>query len=394
MTTQRLPVHPLRAEDVDLVDRWIRARAGIEPEPITIAELYKSDNAPPQRFWTEITCYNRRKWIMAFARRCRVPLREVGLLPNGAFTTESVRTEIQTYAADYAARNATRIEARAKLIAADEQKDPGLLSWRTPGWMAFVDVGTEFYNWLERQGLRPRGSNPFLEIVRLRPVILKREIVVVDTWYKKLFAYPKTLKQKAVILLLANGLRCREVAHAQAADFTFSQDSPSTIRIVGKGNKVRIVYLYTETALAVRYWLQAQFTASRWLFPGRKPGRPSGVTSIEYIVHTLCLRVFPSPEEARIRRRISPHKFRHYFASDALYRGMKPPVVQAQLGHTNLHMTNVYAHLDPAWIRQEVHAIDQGDMLNVPRTANGAPRMLRRRSSNDDNTGQHDIPLW
>lgn len=379
------------------MDRWLRSRAGIEPEPITIAELYKSDNAPPQQFWAEATCDNGRRWILAFARRCRVPLREVGLSDNGAFTTASVRTEIQAYAADYAARNAARLEARAKIIADDDKKTLHTLPWRTPGWTLFVDVTTEFYNWLERQGLRPRGSNPFLDIQRQPLISLKRETVIVEAWYKKIFRYRKSPQQEAIILLLANGLRRSEVTHAKAADFTYSTDAPSTIRIVGKGNKVRTVHLWSTTAQAVQLWLSLRrFSASPWLFPGRKPGRPLSVSAIDYLVIRLCRQVFPAPEDARIRRRISPHKFRSWFASDALMRGMKPPYVQAQLGHSNLNLTSMYVHLDPAWISQEVHAIDHGDMLNVPRNS-GTPRVLHRSRADivgSDQPQRYDIPLW
>jgi integrase len=380
MTSGRLPVHALRPEDVDLVNQWLRARAGIDPEPITIAELYQSDNAPPQQFWSEVTCDNTRKWILAFARRSRAPLRAIGLLPGGTFTPESVREEIQAYAMDYAARNAARIEALATLIAAEKRNNQNPLPWRTPGWTAFVDTGTEFYNWLERQGLRPRGSNPFLDIVRLPNYHIRHEIVVVEAWYKKIFNHPKTLKQAAVISLLANGLRCREVARARAADFTFSPDIGSTLRIVGKGNKVRTVILYDKTAQVVVRWLQSQqFVGSQWIFPGRKRGKPITISSIGYLVKRLCDRVFPAPEEARIRRRISPHKFRHWYTSDALFRGMKAGTVQAQLGHASQVDTRRYAHMDPEWVRRDVQAVDHGDFYNVPRTADGQPVLLRQR---------------
>ena len=82
--------------------------------------MFTSKNPTPLRFLAPATCVSTRAYLDVFARRVRVPLREVGLLPNGTFTKASLREEIYLYAADYMARNAERLQALATTIAADE----------------------------------------------------------------------------------------------------------------------------------------------------------------------------------------------------------------------------------------------------------------------------------
>lgn len=373
-----MAVHDLRPEDVALIKQWLRARSGEEPEPITVSEIYKSDTAPPAKFWSQMTWERSQRLMQAFARRCTVPLREIGMDASGIFITSLAKAEISAYAGDYAARNKRKLDELATSIAVEEEKAKGLIPWRTPGWNAFIDTGTEFYNWMERQGLRPRGSNPFMDIRRLPQLHASKNTIIVAAWYEKILQAPKTPRQAAIFALLLNGLRCREVANAMVKDFVFEPLGISSIRVVGKGNKVRTVILYGRNAQAVNTWLRLRsFSASPWIFPRRSgAGKPFTVWAIIHIVRIFARTVFPGPDGLRIAKKITPHKFRHFYTSDAHRRGMKPAIIQAQLGHERVTMQQIYTHMDPEWVRKEVHAIDRGEMIHVSRT--GSAHLLRR----------------
>jgi integrase len=250
-------------------------------------------------------------------------------------------------------------------------------------------------------GLRPRGSNPFAKINRAGSLPPK-PTTVVASWYQRLNDYPKTILHDALLSMLFSGLRVNEIVTAHAADFVYDPKGVSSIRVVGKGNKPRTVYLFYRQAWSIDRWVQYRtYSANPWLFPTLKkhctrssqyrPG-PQHIhaQAITHLVQRLCRQVFASEDEAWIRGKITPHKFRHFFVSDCLARGMKPSVVQAQVGHASQSLLNRYTGVDPAWIEQEIRAIDHGQILSRP--LSGAARLLSNKFADKD--PRRDLPAW
>lgn len=112
----------------------------------------------------------------------------------------------------------------------------------------------------------------------------------------------------------------------------------------GKGSKERIVFLGPQAKAAVEVWLPlrqealgAHGLSHQYLFVNRS-GTALTVRAIQYLVRRRQL-------EQGAQRLVSPHGFRHSFATHVLDHGAEIRVVQDLLGHKNMSSTQVYTHL-------------------------------------------------
>jgi site-specific recombinase XerD len=85
------------------------------------------------------------------------------------------------------------------------------------------------------------------------------------------------------------------------------------------------------------YWRQRRPTKP-WLFPGREPGRPICVKTLQ----AACVR---ARQAAGLTKRVTPHSLRHSFATHLLEAGTDIRTVQALLGHARLSTTAIYTHV-------------------------------------------------
>jgi integrase/recombinase XerD len=149
--------------------------------------------------------------------------------------------------------------------------------------------------------------------------------------------------------LYATGMRVSELA-----DFTYEQIvfEDGIVRVTGKGSKERLVPI-GETAL---YWLDEYYKTDRPLLA--KPfsdstvflnvrGKPFSRMGIWKIVQQYTAA-------AGIRKEVSPHTFRHSFATHLLEGGADLRTVQEMLGHANIVTTEIYTHVDREYLK-EVH---------------------------------------
>src|SRR5439155_17496858 len=113
-----LPVHPLRQNDRDLIEQWLawkRRRVSFPTEDIVYIDSPAIGGSIPKVFTSDKTAGDARQTLQAFAKRCPVPLREVGLVGDPgelvAFERGALRREIFLFAQDYKARMAWRLGA-------------------------------------------------------------------------------------------------------------------------------------------------------------------------------------------------------------------------------------------------------------------------------------------
>jgi len=160
-----------------------------------------------------------------------------------------------------------------------------------------------------------------------------------------------TLRDRALFeLLYACGLRVSEVIRVTRQDISQEQ---SVVRILGKGSKERIVPV-GEVAL---YWMDRyeRDARPRFVVAGRtrdsvflnNRGRPLSRMGVwkklqEYV------------QTAGIEKKVTPHTFRHSFATHLLEGGADLRAVQEMLGHADISTTQIYTHLDRSYLR-EVH---------------------------------------
>lgn len=350
-----LPTITLRTEDSELIEEWLEARAGITPEPLSDYVIYEENNRMPVKDWGSETLRIARRKMQALATRMPVPLRLVGLRADGSFSPESVRAPILAFARDFEVRSRPRIKKIMERLGPEAKRLKGPLIWRTKSWWYQVTYGKEFYNWLERQGRRPRGSNPFQGVNRPKPATIGRTVLQHE-WFEQCLMSPLSPKNEAVLFLLANGLRCEEICVLKVSDLDMAKFPSGEITILGKGAKIRTIPLYRRTAVALKRYLWSRENDPRkTLFPAAKQDRPCTVSSIQKLVERVVDRVIEDPE---VRPRVTPHKFRHYFASDWMYRGGKALYAKALMGHASYAMLERYTHTDPKWLAMEVLRMD------------------------------------
>ena len=162
---------------------------------------------------------------------------------------------------------------------------------------------------------------------------------------------PLELRDKAMLeLLYATGLRVSELVGLTIENISLRQ---GVVRVVGKGNKERLVPMGEEAL----YWLQRYLQSARTallggvscdvLFPS---SRAQQMTR-----QTFWHRIKLYAERAGIRVNLSPHTLRHAFASHLLNHGADLRVVQMLLGHADLTTTQIYTHV----ARERLNALHQ-----------------------------------
>lgn len=136
------------------------------------------------------------------------------------------------------------------------------------------------------------------------------------------------------------------------------------IRVVGKGNKERIVPIGNQACDAIDDYLshyRAEIKPSHgyedFLFMGKK-----GVELTRQMVFTLIKR---SAVTAGIRKKVSPHTFRHSFATHLIEAGADLRAVQEMLGHAQITTTEIYTHLDKRYLEEQVTMYHPRSLANA-----------------------------
>ena len=111
----------------------------------------------------------------------------------------------------------------------------------------------------------------------------------------------------------------------------------------GKGNKERVVYVGDKVIHAVREYLKDLELGCLWLFPGRDGGN-----LYRSAANKLC---------NRFSDKITPHKLRHFFCSNALEKGYSFHEVANQAGHSNIHTTLRYANPTKKAMREKANKL-------------------------------------
>ena len=145
------------------------------------------------------------------------------------------------------------------------------------------------------------------------------------------------LRDRAMLeLFYSSGLRLSELVGLRWLDLDLDEGE---VRVLGKGNKTRIVPVGRHAVTALRAWGAALGTAADApVFPGRG-GKPISPRTVQTRMNTLALR-------QGMAKRIHPHLLRHTFASHMLESSGDLRAVQELLGHADIATTQIYTHLD------------------------------------------------
>ena len=151
--------------------------------------------------------------------------------------------------------------------------------------------------------------------------------------------------------LYSCGLRVSELTELKISNLFFDE---GFIQVIGKGNKQRFVPINTSTIKYIQIYLNEirshisiQKGFEDFVFLNRR-GKNLTRVMIFTIIKNLA-------EKAGIHKNISPHTFRHSFATHLLDRGADLRAIQQMLGHESITTTEIYMHLDKSFLKQVVN---------------------------------------
>lgn len=178
----------------------------------------------------------------------------------------------------------------------------------------------------------PKIGRYLPEVLSVEEVEAVLDSVNTSTW--------SGLRDRAILeVLYGCGLRVGEVTTLKISDLFLGE---GFVRVIGKGNKQRIVPIGEIATSAVNAYLAERITPQEEyddvLFLN-KYGKPLSRISVFNMVKTQAML-------AGIHKEISPHTFRHSFATHLIENGADLRVVQEMLGHESILTTEIYTHIE------------------------------------------------
>ena len=160
---------------------------------------------------------------------------------------------------------------------------------------------------------------------------------------------PEGMRNKALLeTLYSCGMRVSEIIQLKKSNLYLDI---GFVRVIGKGDKERLIPIGADAAKflliymqEVRVHIDIAKGAEDIVFLNRRGNKLSRVM-VFYIIKDLA-------QKAQIKKNISPHTFRHSFATHLVEGGADLRAVQEMLGHESITTTEIYTHLDRSFLRE------------------------------------------
>lgn len=209
------------------------------------------------------------------------------------------------------------------------------------------------FKFLSLDGYREDDPSELLEapkIGRHLPDVLT--VDEIDSIIKQInLSLPEGHRNRAMIeTMYSCGLRVSELCSLRMEDLFLNE---GFIRVTGKGSKQRLVPISERAVHEIENWLKDRCHvdirpgAEPYLFLSIRRGRPISRIMVFDIVKDLTAK-------AGISKTVSPHTFRHSFATHLLEGGANLRAIQCMLGHEKISTTEIYTHIDRSRLREEI----------------------------------------
>ena len=230
-----------------------------------------------------------------------------------------------------------------------------------------------FYSYLEEEELVEQ--NPFRKIkVKFKETIILPRIIPreeIEQLLNYIYAsisslsgiqYKHTLRDASVIeVFFATGARVYEISNIRAENINLNS---GLIRIMGKGRKERYIQISNTAVLDIlrKYYEEnePEIKKSGYFFINNRGNR--------YTEQSIRLMLKKYTLKAGIQRKITPHMFRHSFATYLIEEGVDVSCVQQLLGHSSIKTTQIYIHVaakKQADILRELHPRNNMNIVKV-----------------------------
>lgn len=162
---------------------------------------------------------------------------------------------------------------------------------------------------------------------------------------------PEGMRNRAMIeTLYSSGLRVSELINLKVSNIHFDV---SFLRILGKGNKERLVPIGREALKFINIYRE-EVRVHLDIKPGHEPFLFLNRRGRQMTRQMVFIMIRDLVQTAGIKKTISPHTFRHSFATHLIEGGADLRAVQEMLGHESITTTEIYTHLDRDYLRQVI----------------------------------------
>jgi site-specific recombinase XerD len=202
---------------------------------------------------------------------------------------------------------------------------------------------SQLYRWLIRIDRLDR--NPIEKLAKIKapetlpkPIEPKKTAAILDNVTQMEWQFPE--RNRAILeLLYATGARRNEVANIDLGDLHLDADPPHVLIRCGKGKKERIALLTAPAVEAIKAYLPYRMKGVRHQYDG--PALFIGREGRRLLGRGIYHAVKDSASQL-IGEHMTPHQWRHSFATDMLNRGVDLRYLQEMLGHKSLQTTQRY----------------------------------------------------
>lgn len=155
--------------------------------------------------------------------------------------------------------------------------------------------------------------------------------------------------------LYNTGARIQEALNVRPRDIRF--EAPPCVRLSGKGRKERVCPLWPETIALIKSLLSRQPRAENEPVFMSRYGHPLGASGVRFkLAGYVAAAAKSSP--ALLKKRITPHSFRHSAAVSLVSSGTDVTVIRSWLGHASLDTTNLYAQANLETKRAALESVE------------------------------------
>ncbi|HVD99315.1 MAG TPA: site-specific tyrosine recombinase XerD [Cytophagaceae bacterium] len=164
---------------------------------------------------------------------------------------------------------------------------------------------------------------------------------------------PEGARNRSILeTLYSSGLRVSELVELRISNVFFDD---GFLKILGKGNKERFVPVGKDAIKFMKIYLEEirvhmpiQKGFENYVYLNRR-----GKNLTRVMIFTIIKRL---AQKIRLKKNISPHTFRHSFATHLIDGGADLRAVQEMLGHASITTTEIYTHLDRDYLKEVIHS--------------------------------------
>lgn len=224
----------------------------------------------------------------------------------------------------------------------------------TPHSQARIISGLKsFYKFLVYEGELDKDPTTLLEAPKLgRKLPDTLNIHEIDKIFEAIdHSSPQGMRNRAMLeTLYSSGLRVSELVNLKMANILFDV---GFLRVVGKGNKERLVPIGREALKFINIYRE-EVRVHQEIQPGHEAFLFLNRRGKQLTRQMIFITIKDLVAASGLQKKVSPHTFRHSFATHLIEGGADLRAVQEMLGHESITTTEIYTHLDRDYLKQVI----------------------------------------